>query len=283
MHPIRHALPYLALAFAACASSPPRVEWEDSELDLESPAIDFVVPSGLESGLAKRRRPGPIRVGQHVLLASAIGGQGEQTIRFVRIRVLRVPDSSRKSLELEVRVHDHNGEVESTDRVLVTEHLADGCVAACEAALARANEPKTAASGQAARRAQGFGSNGPIARGVFSLMDVLRVVNKTPTLRKLMWRVVQKPSLLSMIGGVRVSAGMSFRAALECRDPISAESAYAFPLRLFVNGRAGLVCTVRCVDPSFPLRPCGGIVELIGRDPVSRERRLVIRVIGAGE
>ena len=75
----------------------------------------------------------------------------------------------------------------------------------------------------------------PRGLGLQAVMEFARIMENTDTLLDLLWRVAKKPSLLSLLGGVRVSFGMWFERAVPSTHPLAQGDVYQFPFQVNVN------------------------------------------------
>jgi len=196
---------------------------------------------------------------------------------FVRITALEDEAATPDGLSLRIEVFDGQARPMAIEAVTVTKHLIGGAARAC----AVADHESTASPRDPAVHSVFGLSQSDKTRATFAVMDVLRIVENTDALADILWQSVRRPPVLSLLGGVRVTAGMSFAHARSTFDPTTGTPAFQFPLRIMVNKAVGLLCTVTAVDPAPPLRVCGGITCLVAHDPEDPARRFVLQLLAA--
>lgn len=118
------------------------------------------------------------------------------------------------------------------------------------------------------------------SRAVYSVMNVMGIVRGAKSLLAILREVAQLPPLWTLLRGLRVGTGMSLERAVP--EPTTDGSiAFAFPLRVVINGNPALLCTVTAVDPMPPLRVCGGFTRVVAQDPANADRRVVLTLLAA--
>jgi hypothetical protein len=119
---------------------------------------------------------------------------------------------------------------------------------------------------------------------LFSYFDF---VQHTPGLQDICVKVVDMPSVWSMIRHVGVTANLTFqteqfRAADSFAwEPAGSAPVYYFPMLLELNKRPALKVTFVVTSPKPPLLGCGGIVGMLAERPDEKETYLTLRVISA--
>jgi hypothetical protein len=120
-----------------------------------------------------------------------------------------------------------------------------------------------------------------------ALLSYVKVVNHTRGLEDILYKVVDKPSVWSVVRHVGVSANLSIDSKhFAPADPSSwrlpADTpAWFFPMQLELNRRLALVVTLTVTSPSPPLLSCGGIVGMLAERPGDPETYLTLRIISA--
>jgi hypothetical protein len=120
-----------------------------------------------------------------------------------------------------------------------------------------------------------------------ALLSYFDFVQHTPGLQDICFKVVDMPSVWSMIRHVGVTANLTFETE-QCRaaDAFAWESSgntpvYYFPILLKLNNQPALRVTFVVTSPKPPLLGCGGIVGMLAEKPGEKEMYLTLRVISA--
>ncbi|HSU55064.1 MAG TPA: hypothetical protein VLT36_13475 [Candidatus Dormibacteraeota bacterium] len=120
-----------------------------------------------------------------------------------------------------------------------------------------------------------------------ALLTYFNVVEETPGLQDMLLKVIEMPSMWSMVRHVGVNPDLRFQtkqmrvadpAAWECN---SNSPAYYFPMLLTLNDQPALRVTFVVTSPKSPLLGCGGIVGMLAEKPNESETYLTLRVISA--
>jgi hypothetical protein len=119
-----------------------------------------------------------------------------------------------------------------------------------------------------------------------ALLSYFDLVQHTPGLQDICVKVVDMPSVWSMIRHVGVTANLTFQTEqFRAADAFAWESsgtpAYYFPLLLELNKQPALRVTFVVTSPKPPLLGCGGIVGMLAEKPGEKETYLTLRVISA--
>jgi hypothetical protein len=110
----------------------------------------------------------------------------------------------------------------------------------------------------------------PFARATVAAVALLRVVEEDGVLAPLLWHVVERPSLWSVVTalGVRVLLRPRFHAAEPSPSPVAAAGpAWRVPMTLVVNDAPALLTELYVVPSAPPFALCGGIVAAMARHP----------------
>jgi hypothetical protein len=278
----RLANPVCALlsTMAACGSAPspePATDWNWRTETTDAEQASLPSANLLMQDIDAPRIDAPLTKGDAALFGLHLLHGGETRSWFVRITALENEAATDDGLALAIEVFDGQTRPIATETVTVTRNLIGGVTRACTAP----NRADATSPPDPPRHAIVSLSQSHNARALFTVMDVLRIVENTDALADILWQAVRRPPVLSLLGGVNVSAGMSFEHARPTIDPATGTPAFEFPLRINVNKVPGLLCTVTAVEPAPPLRVCGGITRLVGHDPEDRTRRVVLRLLAA--
>ncbi len=119
---------------------------------------------------------------------------------------------------------------------------------------------------------------------LFSYFDV---IEHTEGLEEIMLRVIQKPSIWSLIGHLGVRANLLIDS--KHFAPADARAwavpggppAYDFPMQLQLNDQLALRVTFVVTSPRPPLLTCGGIIGMLAEKPGDPQTYLTLRVVSA--
>jgi len=120
-----------------------------------------------------------------------------------------------------------------------------------------------------------------------ALMSYFEIVQRTAGLENILFKIVDLPSLWSMIrhGGVNANIRMDSKhiaAASTTVLPLPTNPAlYQYPLVLELNNQPALNITLIVTAPQPPLLSCGGIVAMVVERPGSQGAYMTLRVISA--
>ena len=124
--------------------------------------------------------------------------------------------------------------------------------------------------------------------GMFpTLFSYFAIVQHTEGLEDILFKVVEKPSVWSVVRHVGVTADLTvdsehFSLAEHNACAAGARSAaYYFPMQLTLNKKPALTVTFLVTDPRPPLLACGGIVGLLAEKPGGKETYLTLRILSA--
>jgi hypothetical protein len=154
------------------------------------------------------------------------------------------------------------------------------------------SDPPDAAQVAKSRKADAFAHLTPeedraLGGAIPALLSYVDVIQHTEGLEDIMLRVIEKPSIWSVIEHLGVSADLMFDAKhLGPADltPFGIgghSSAYYFPMLFKLNHRLALTVTFLVTDSRPPLLSCGGIVGLLAERPGDKETYLTLRIISA--
>jgi hypothetical protein len=120
-----------------------------------------------------------------------------------------------------------------------------------------------------------------------ALLSYFNFAQHTPGLQDIFFKVVDMPSVWSMVRHVGVSANLrfeteQFRAAdAFAWEAIGHAPVYYFPVSLDLNNQPALKLTLVVTAPKPPLLGCGGIVAMLAEKPGEKETYLTLRIISA--
>lgn len=120
-----------------------------------------------------------------------------------------------------------------------------------------------------------------------ALLSYFDLVQHTPGLQDIGFKVIDMPSVWSMIRHVGVTANLTFqteqfRAADSFAwEPAGSAPVFYFPMLLELNKQPALKVTFVVTSPKPPLLGCGGIVGMLAEKPGEKDTYLTLRVISA--
>ena len=120
-----------------------------------------------------------------------------------------------------------------------------------------------------------------------ALDSFTRLVQETPGLDGLLFRVVKPPSIWSVVWnlGVKITLNLE-RKFVAPTEPTKWNltphtPCYTYPLTLRVNGKPALTSTLVAIPPQPPFLGCAGIVGMLAENPNEKETYLLLRIISA--
>lgn len=121
-----------------------------------------------------------------------------------------------------------------------------------------------------------------------ALFSYFSSVGQTPNLEGIMWKVINLPSVWSMVrhAGITASIGIGLSEVAPISLPpqwhLPAQAdVYTLPMAVTLNGQPAITATLLVTDPRPPLTGCGGIVGFLAENPVDHENYLTLQVISA--
>jgi hypothetical protein len=120
-----------------------------------------------------------------------------------------------------------------------------------------------------------------------ALLSYFDFVEHTPGLQDICLKVIDMPSVWSLIRHAGVTANLTFQTEkFRGADAFAWESSantlsYYFPMSLELNSQPALRVTLVVTSPKPPLLGCGGIVGMLAEKPGEKETYLTLRIISA--
>src|SRR5678816_982988 len=117
-------------------------------------------------------------------------------------------------------------------------------------------------------------------------MSYVHLVQETPGLDGLFYKVVKLPSVWSVVRHLGVSPSVQLEKKYVAPTPASnwnlgETPCYTFPLAVRINDQPALVTTLVVAPAHPPLLECGGIVGLLAEKPEDKNTYLILRIISA--
>jgi len=148
-------------------------------------------------------------------------------------------------------------------RVSVTNHLRNG--------MCPAPQPPNPAN------VLGLSEEGKAA---IAIMDIVRIVEKSPKLSDLFWSVARSPSFLSLVAGARLSAAVGIEKKRTCDHAVLGQPAVSFPVQLMINGFPALNCDIIATKPVGLLAICGGLVAMQATRVDDPSHFIIVKLLG---
>jgi hypothetical protein len=113
-------------------------------------------------------------------------------------------------------------------------------------------------------------------------------VGETPNLETILLKVMDFPSLWSIVKHGGVNANIEFQ--LEDVHPVTLPTqwnlpgdapVYTLPMSIKLNGQSAINSTLLITDPRPPLLGCGGIIGFVAENPTDSQNYMTLRVISA--
>jgi hypothetical protein len=274
-------------ALAGCAVVDPDPQWAERGYAIVE-ASAFRPSPVFATGFDAAAAPDAFAAGDEVVFGLQLDDHGDKREWSLAVSVVdpALPDvlgpefdwngkkarayERRHALLAEARVYDGEGRQLGVDRLeLSRDLLTRGLVQACREA--------TSGSGTARGEAAGYAWQ--------SLRELMRVVRNSPVLRDILWQVISKPSLFSIIGhfGVHVRQHEHFDKA-RAGAPFAAGGelpTWEVPVEVTINDAPALRSIVVATEPRSPWNLCAGIVALTAVHPHDPQVTFSMRLLAA--
>ena len=120
-----------------------------------------------------------------------------------------------------------------------------------------------------------------------ALLSYFELVQHTTGLDRLFYKVVDLPSVWSIVRHIGVKASLELEP--DHFAPIDTAAwglpthppSYGFPMAFRLNGQPALTVTLVVAPPRPPLLACGGIIGLLAEKPSEKETYLTLRILSA--
>jgi hypothetical protein len=289
-------IPLLLLLLSAC-SSPQPTDPGGAPLEL---------PPGQVAGFDAPLAAPMWHVGDHALFRVTVTDGDQRTERWLRIEVVgpvqpeggyamgqmrsyrfSVSGESRVMdvplLDVAIDVYDPTGLLLGADRTQVPEtFLTQGFAPLARSTVAGWSQPGVEGPG-----AESEAEQEKVIEHVMSylaLTTYLELIQASKPLSSIFWRVVDRPSLWSMLTGVKLSIAEPEEPAratpVQLPAPVGELDGWSLPLALDMNGKRAVNIELKVVEALPPLLITGGVVELIARHP-KHPRRVEIELVSS--
>jgi len=252
-------------------------------------STEFPAPRHLLRGFDYRLPAGPWHVGDEVLFGLRLRRDGDVRHWLLQLRVTEVEavDAEGKKLppvdwslringeietfaselcRAEVVVMDERGKELGRSRpVLPRDFLSRGMAGACQLVHNRMRGRSASVRRKLDMR--------PLAEATVSAVALLQVVQDDSVLAPILWQVIEKPSLWSVVSslGVDVMMRPSFHNATKADSPVPGlrEPTWRLPIALEVNSTPALNLDLFVTDSTPPFTPAGGLLGATARHPTN--------------
>ncbi len=295
-----------ALALAACRASPaPEVALDGA--DRPAPAADFPAPARLLQGFDPRADDRAWRAGDEALYGLRVLRDGDVRHWLLRLEVLEpepADDAGRAlgAVDWELRINgalqrfasrrcrvratvmDERGDVlGETSPLLPRDFLARGIADAC--ALVHGDGRRWRKAPAAGGADAGRLDVRPLAEATVSAVALLQIVQHDDVLSPLLWEVVERPSLWSVVKnlGAKVVLRPRFQAVRKAASPVPGVpvATWRLPISLYVNDEPALHVDLFVADPSPPFALGGGVLGATARHPTRPDLEFSLRLLSA--
>lgn len=278
------------LAGACHTPATPELALDQAAGDIQ--AADFPAPGRLLRGFDYRQPAGPWRVGDEVLFGLRLRRDGAVRHWLLRMRVTEaeaVDDEGNKldpvdwSLRIngevqkfasslcraEVVVMDEKGvELGRSEPVLPRDFLSRGIAGACQMVHSRLRvRPRRGSGGSVYEQLD----MRPLAEATVSAVALLQVVQEDSVLAPILWQVIEKPTVWSVVAnmGVDVMMRPSFHRVTSALSPVPSlrEQTWRLPISLHVNDQPALNLALYVTASTPPFSPAGGLLGATARHP----------------
>lgn len=275
-----------------------------AEIDL----ADFPVPGHLLRGFDERQPAGPFQIGDEVLLGLRLRKALEVRNWLLQLRVIEVTalDALGQPLKpvtwslringepqqfasqvcrVEVIVMDEHGiELGRSQPCLPSDFLSRGIASACRLVHSRSKR------GSVRRRLLDQPRNQqpdlrPLAEATVAAVALLQVVQADSVLAPILWQIIEKPSLWSVVAnmGAKVMLRPSFHLVTSADSPVPnlSEPTWRLPLALDVNQQPALNFDLLITDSTPPFALVGGLLGATASHPTDTSRELSMLLLSA--
>ncbi|MEM7199181.1 MAG: hypothetical protein AAF628_02880 [Planctomycetota bacterium] len=255
----RWALPLLvALAPACGAPPPPNFDWFPALAELHAQQDLSLPMPGLRAGFDPTTAVTEPAVGDEIVYVLDLDVPPTSERWFLHFFV-QEPADAKDLVTMAVRVYDADGEERGRGRERVhRRHLSSGLYRAAEVLSVGPD------GGVPADEAVQI-----LSDGVSSMIAVLSIVRHNEDLAPLLWRVVERPSVWSVVTnlGVRTDITLSRSVPWDGASMGWHGQGLRTPLAVRFNGRPALDCSIATVPPNAPVHVCAGILSLVASRP----------------
>jgi len=269
---------------------------------------DFPAPEHLLRGFDERQPVGPWRIGDEVLFGLRLRRDGIERHWLLQLRVLEVEavdddGQLRPPVDWSLRINgemqtfsselcraevvvmdEHGNELGRSQPYLPRDFLSRGIASACK--LVRTRMHLLARIGlEDGETIYDLVDMRPLAEATVSAVALLQVVQEDSVLAPILWQVIEKPSVWSVVTnlGVDVMLRPSFHRVTRARSPVPTvlEPTWRLPLALEVNNTPALNLDLLVTDSTPPFALAGGLLGATARHPTNPTLELSLLLLSA--
>ncbi|MFT4511928.1 MAG: hypothetical protein ACI91B_000611 [Planctomycetota bacterium] len=264
---------------------------------------DFPAPRHLLRGFDKRQPKGPWLIGDEVLFGLRLSRDGEERHWLLQLRVLEVTaigddgkplDPVDWALRINGEVEEFESAVCRAEVVVMDEHgtelgrsqpllprdfLNSGIAGACKLARRQLRQ-----SGQVSDRYESVDMR-TLAEATVSAVALLQVVQEDSVLAPILWQVIEKPTVWSVVSnmGVTVMMRPSFHRVTSALSPVPTviDQTWRLPIALEVNETPALNLELFVTESSPPFSLAGGMLGATARHPTNPTLEVSLLLLSA--
>jgi hypothetical protein len=306
---------FCTAAILGCSSQGPGLPQPAAPPSADALAARFAAGRALLDGFDAAEPEGQWRPGDRVLLGIAMDGAGQQKEWYlrvmagpsaikmnsgevltsqdrIRVRASGVPDSPWLVVEFDlvmmvVELFDGDGkEISSTVAMMPAICLRHGLTEFIEQEMAGQEFmvpgeelEKTAGGDLKATERQMRNIAGWLA-----VMKLPEFLNREDSMEGLLWQLIERPGLLSIVmnGGVSMALQMRGKDAVAQEPaPGLASPAFRVPMKVVINDATAMEYELVIARAAPPLGPCNGLVAIDAVNPKDPKKRVSVRLLAA--
>lgn len=263
-------VPLLLGLAPACSSTQPTFEWFPSLAETHS----FPAPGGesLLSGFDPPLVAVQPEPGDRALYALQLDTPEKTSRWLVLFEVQPVQPEEVDRVQLAITVFDADGtQLARTTDSIELRHLMHGLFPGAEA-LSDTREVIH-------QRLETVGDS------LMAMLAFINAIRDNEELGQILWQVVQKPSVWSILVHLGVSTDITLSASEPWPHPLGPDQpdvpAYRVPMSIELNGTPALRCSIVVVRPWSPLAISAGIASVVAERPDDSGVRFRMRVVAA--
>ena len=124
-----------------------------------------------------------------------------------------------------------------------------------------------------------------VGDSLMAMLAFLNAIRDNEQLGQILWQVVQKPSVWSILVHLGVSTDITLSASEPWPHPLGPDApdlpAYRVPMSIELNGTPALRCSIVVVRPWSPFAICAGITSVVAERPDDSGVRFRMRMVAA--
>ncbi|MDP6930242.1 MAG: hypothetical protein QF412_11125 [Planctomycetota bacterium] len=250
------------LLIASCATKPPQFDWFQEAEQFHAIPPPTEVSAKILSGFDAPSTSSPA-VGDEILFALSLDSPVGVENWYLHMTIAEISED-RKRVGFALTVFDENGESLGTsqDRIKV-HHLTTGIAAA-------AIKPKNPEV---------------VANAIGSLRAVLTILQRNDILAPVLWKIVKKPPIVSILMNLGIRAEIAIGASQDWQSKIPESDweipTWRIPMVATLNDIQAINLSLVVIDPASPLNLSAGITSLVAVRPDGSGTRFRMHAIAA--